>query len=205
MSNYVNSEIVARVRELEAAGASTRTIARELGIAGATVQRYLSKNDAALQADADRWNEHNPERKPRGAPVRRPVDDAHDRRRAARFAAGAPDFSAGYFNSSNIAAAELRRRIELQRGCIACVKCGAVWQRAQRGTYECRSCGHRIRVDDYICVQQRKLPLYVYLRLEHVAQAGVLTIQESADVCGVNYRTAFDVIHKIRANGGKLL
>lgn len=189
MPNFIPLEKVEQIRRLDAAGASTRVIAAEVGVSKITVTRYLNKNADAIALERE---------------LPRPVDIAHRERHQNRFAQ-APDLSDPIYNSPQAAFHEIIRR-RWSDGKMRCIKCehDRLYHCA-RNNYKCASCGHVFAITSLLCVGRAKLPLTIYLRLERIARDGVLSMQQAAHLAGVTHKSAHEIVHKIRANGGKLV
>ena len=88
-------------------------------------------------------------------------------------------------------------------GEVICPACGVVerhWFLASRQQWRCKACAHTFSVTSGTIFAHHKLPLRVYLAavaLYTNAAKGLSALQISRDL-GVQYKTAFVLVHKIR-------
>jgi len=86
---------------------------------------------------------------------------------------------------------------------VVCPKCGVVerhWFLPSRHQWRCKACGHTFSVTSGTIFAHHKLPLRVYLSavaLYTNAVKGLSALQMCRDL-GVQYKTAFVLMHKIR-------
>ena len=108
------------------------------------------------------------------------------------------------FELSDEQAFNLLRQLRWGRGeKVVCPECGVVechWFLRCRQQWRCKSCGHTFSVTSGTIFAHHKLPLRVYLgavALYTNAVKGLSALQMGRDL-GVQYKTAFVLMHKLR-------
>ena len=108
------------------------------------------------------------------------------------------------FELSDEQAFNLLRQLRWGRGeKVVCPECGVVechWFLPSRRQWRCKSCGHTFSVTSGTIFAHHKLPLRVYLgavALYTNAVKGLSALQMGRDL-GVQYKTAFVLMHKLR-------